>query len=289
MFGYVVVNKSELKFKEFDIYQSFYCGLCKKLKERGGNVSRLALTYDMTFIYMLLTGLYEPQTVYSPCKCVLHPLEKRHMRQNEYAEYVADMSVLMTCYKCRDDWNDEKKLTAKCMLSMLTKKNKDIVEKYPEKTDRIAQAMEQLSRGEEAGSDNVDEMAGFFGRIMADILVCKEDEWATVLSRMGFYLGKFIYILDAYEDIEEDKKKGRYNPLYKLYNNAEFEEECRQILTMMIAECSREFEKLPILENVDILRNILYSGVWVRFENIRAKRNMKQNTGVGDANEQEEI
>ena len=288
MFGYVIVNKAELKFKEFDIYQSFYCGLCKKLKENGGNVSRLALTYDMTFVYMLLTGLYEPKTVYCPCKCVLHPLEKRYMRQNEYADYVADMSVLMTCYKCRDDWNDEKKLTAKCMLEMLTKKNKYIVEKYPEKTKRIAQAMEQLSRREKAGSDNVDEMAGIFGRIMAEILVCKEDEWATVLSRMGFYLGKFIYILDAYEDIEEDKKKGHYNPLCKLYEGADFEEECRQILTMMIAECSREFEKLPILENVDILRNILYSGVWVRFDNIRTKRAAKESPKDLETEGQEE-
>lgn len=277
MFGYIVVNKAELKFKEFDIYQSYYCGLCKKLKERGGNVSRLALTYDMTFVYMLLTGLYEPQTVCSTCKCVLHPLEKRQMRQNVCAEYVADMSVLMTCYKCRDDWQDEKKLTAKCMLAMLTKKNKDIVEKYPEKTKRIADNMEQLARGEEDCSDDVDSMAGLFGRIMADILVCREDEWTTVLSRMGFYLGKFIYILDAYEDVEEDKKKGCYNPLSRMYESPDFEENCRQILTMMIAECSREFEKLPILENADILRNILYSGVWVCFENIREKRREKDN------------
>lgn len=277
MFGYVVVNKAELKFREYDVYQSYYCGLCKTLKERGGNVSRLALTYDMTFIYMLLSGLYEPETVHCPCKCVLHPIEKRQMRKNLYAEYVADMSVLMTCYKCRDDWQDEKKFSAKCMLQMLTKKNQYIVEKYPQKAERVAQAMEELAKGEERNSTDLDEMSGFFGRIMADILVCKEDEWSNVLSRMGFYLGKFIYILDAYEDIEEDLKKGRYNPLCKMYQSANFEDECGQILTMMIAECSREFEKLPILENVDILRNILYSGVWVRFKNIREKRSESRN------------
>ena len=276
MFGYVVVNKAEMKFKEFDVYQSFYCGLCKCLKERGGNVSRLALTYDMTFVYMLLTGLYEPETTCSPCKCVLHPLEKRTMRRNAYAEYVADMSVLMTCYKCRDDWQDEKKVTAKCMLGLLAKKNGDIVRRYPEKTKRIAHAMEQLAKGESENSTNLDEMAGFFGNIMAEILVCREDEWEPVLSRMGFYLGKLIYILDAYEDIEKDKKEENYNPLFKLYESPDFEEECRQILTMMIAECSREFEKLPILENVDILRNILYSGVWVRYEAVNKKREQQE-------------
>lgn len=276
MFGYIVVNKAEMKFKEFDVYQSFYCGLCKCLKERSGNVSRLALTYDMTFVYMLLTGLYEPETICSPCKCVLHPLEKRTMSRNAYAEYVADMSVLMTCYKCRDDWQDEKKVTAKCMLGLLTKKDGDIVRRYPEKTERIARAMEQIAKGESEKSANLDEMAGFFGNIMAEILVCREDEWEPVLSRMGFYLGKFIYIMDAYEDIEKDKKEGNYNPLFKLYESPDFEEECRQILTMMIAECSREFEKLPILENVDILRNILYSGVWVRYEAVNKKREQQE-------------
>lgn len=272
MFGYIAVNKAEMKFKDFDIYQSFYCGLCKCLKERGGNMARLALSYDMTFVYMLLTGLYEPETQACACKCALHPFEKRCMRRNEYAEYVADMSVLMTCYKCRDDWQDDKKLSARCMLQMLSGKNKSIIKRYPEKTERIAAAMERLAAGEHANSSNLDEMAGLFGNIMAEMLVCKEDEWEPVLSRMGFYLGKFIYILDAYEDIEKDLKDGNYNPLYKLYQTPDFEGECRQILTMMIAEGSREFEKLPILENVDILRNILYSGVWVRYEAVSKKR-----------------
>lgn len=278
MFGYIVVNKAEMKFKEFDVYQSFYCGLCKRLKEKSGNLSRLALSYDMTFVYMLLTGLYEPETTHEPCKCILHPLEKRSMRQNEFADYVADMSVLMTCYKCRDDWQDDRKFTAKCMLGMLAKQNNDILKKYPEKAERIAAAMEQLANGERAKSTNLDEMAGIFGSIMAEILVCKEDEWEPVLSKMGFYLGKFIYIMDAYEDIEKDRKDGNYNPLYKLYETPDFEGECGQILTMMIAECSREFEKLPILENVEILRNILYSGVWVRYEAVRKKREQQVET-----------
>ena len=92
------------------------------------------------------------------------------------------------------------------------------------------------------------------------------------LLRLGFFLGKFIYLLDAYEDIEQDLKKGTYNPLKKRYEEPGFEEECRQILTMMMSECCKEFEQLPILQNVDILRNILYSGVWCRYEIVRKKR-----------------
>ena len=89
---------------------------------------------------------------------------------------------------------------------------------------------------------------------------------------MGFYLGKFIYLLDAYEDVYEDRKKGRYNPFTIKCDDPDFEEEVRTILTMMMAECSREFEKLPILDNVEILRNIIYSGVWYRYEAVNQKR-----------------
>ena len=100
----------------------------------------------------------------------------------------------------------------------------------------------------------------------------KEDEWKECLSRMGFFLGKYIYIIDAYEDIEKDLKKGNYNPFKEIYKNEDFDNFVERILTMIISECAREFENLPIIEDVDILRNILYSGVWAKFKAIRNKR-----------------
>lgn len=286
MFGYVVANKAELKIREYEVYQSYYCGLCKCLKERGGNFSRMSLSYDMTFIYMLLSGLYEPEEKTEPCKCVLHPLEKRTMRKNEIADYVADMSILMMYYKCQDDWDDERKISRKAMMGALGGKYRAVSGRYKEKIERIRELMEELRKGEEENSADIDAMSGLFGMIMAELLVYREDDWAPILSRMGFFLGKFIYILDAYDDMEEDKKKGRYNPLYKLYETVDFEGDCRQILTMMIAECSREFEKLPILQNIEILRNILYSGVWGRYESVSAARQEKmknaESKGVGN-------
>ena len=92
------------------------------------------------------------------------------------------------------------------------------------------------------------------------------------LRRMGFYLGKFIYILDAYDDVEKDVKNGNYNPFAEKYIMKGFDEQVRQLLIMMMAQTCREFEKLPIIKYTDILRNILYSGVWCRFEMIARKR-----------------
>lgn len=272
MFGYIVINKKEMKFKEFDIYHSYYCGLCRVLKDRYGRVGQLSLSYDMTFILMLLTGLYEPETKVDSCRCVAHPLEKHETRTNLFTEYVADMNVLLTRYKCEDDWEDEKKLTKLLYGSLLARKSGKIRELYSEKLRKICLMMKDITDAEKAGDKDIDTMAGLFGKVMAEIVVCREDEWSEILWRFGFYLGKFIYLLDAYEDIEEDIRKGTFNPLKKKYEDPDFEESSRIILTMMMSECCKEFEQLPILENVEILRNILYSGVWCRYEMIREKR-----------------
>ena len=107
---------------------------------------------------------------------------------------------------------------------------------------------------------------------MAEIMLYQDDEWKELLNQFGFFLGKFIYLMDAYEDIEDDLKDNNYNPLKELYKKPEFEDMIHQILTMMMAECSRAFEQLPLIDDIDILRNVLYSGVWYRYEQVREKR-----------------
>lgn len=278
MFGYIIVNKDEMKFKEFDIYHSYYCGLCRSLKERYGAAGQVSLSYDMTFLLMLLSSLYEPETEESECRCIAHPFEKHLTRRNLLTDYIADMNVLFTCYKCRDDWEDEKKLTKLVYGKFLEGKSKKMQELYAGKVRKISLLMQNYSEAEEAGKEDIDTMAGLFGKVMAEIVACREDEWSENLRRFGFYLGKFIYLMDAYEDVEEDIKKGNYNPLKKKYEQPDFEEECRVILTMMMSECCKEFEKLPILENAEILRNILYSGVWCRYEAVREKRMQTKTT-----------
>ena len=110
MYGYIVVDQPELKFREFDKYRSYYCGLCDSLAEAHGLKGQISLSYDMTFLVILLTGLYEPETIYSEERCVTHPLRKHPVRRNVVSDYVADMNVLLTYYKCMDDWYDEKKV-----------------------------------------------------------------------------------------------------------------------------------------------------------------------------------
>lgn len=272
MFGYIAVNKSEMKFREFDIYHSYYCGICRELKKKYGGLGQLSLSYDMTFLAILLTGLYEPETRVGSCKCVAHPFESHETRNNIFTEYAADMNMLFACYKCQDDWEDERKFGKYAYGRMLEAKAGRLKKEYADKVRTISLMMQDFSDAERSGDADIDTLAGLFGRIMAEIMAAREDEWADNLRRLGFFLGKFIYLCDAYEDVEKDIRKGMPNPLKQKFESPDFEEECKTILMMMISECCKEFEKLPILENVEILRNILYSGVWCRYETIHETR-----------------
>lgn len=272
MFGYVVMNKPEIKFKDFDLYRSFYCGLCRELKDRYGISGQISLTYDMTFVVILLSALYEPPTRKGTTRCIIHPVRKQPVRRNAVTGYAADMNVLLTYHKCRDDWEDEKKAMALGYSKVLQGKVRKLDKKYPEKSRRIQELLKELSEMEKAGEHDIDKMSGCFGRIMEEIFAWKQDVWENSLRRMGFFLGKFIYLLDAYDDVEEDVKNKDYNPFAEKYTMEGFEGEVRQILMMMMAETCREFEKLPIIKYGDILRNILYSGVWCRFEEVSRKR-----------------
>lgn len=281
MFGYILVNKPELKFKEFDSYQAYYCGLCKALKETCGRKGQMCVNYDITFLEMLLTSLYEPKSEVFLSRCVLHPFEKRPRVKNDIVNYCADMTLYLRYLKCEDDWKDERKILSLLHGSSLRKQIRRIQAKYPDKCSSIMRWMNELSKCEEAEERDIDKTAGLFGRVFAEIFLWKEDEWSEELMGMGFYLGKFIYLMDAYEDLDSDQKKKLYNPWNSKKEKTNFEEYVHETLTMMMAECSKRFEELPIIENANILRNILYSGVWGRYHLVRDKK-MKKQKGTVD-------
>ena len=104
MFGYIIMNKPEAKIKDFDLYRSFYCGLCRELREHYGISGQISITYDMTFVLLLLSGLYEPSTRKGTTRCAVHPVHPQPVRKNEITRYAADMNILLTYYKCMDDW-----------------------------------------------------------------------------------------------------------------------------------------------------------------------------------------
>lgn len=283
MFGYIITNYDELKIKDFKTYHAYYCGLCRSLRERSGVSSQISLTYDMTFLGLLLSSLYEDGNVSTAeCRCIAHPGNKHLYVKSDCLNYAADMNIVMTYYKCVDDWNDEKKILKVFYGHLLKKKEKRLFPYYEEKIKIITENLANLYMAEKQDCKDLDEVSGYFGRICEAIFVYKKDEWSDFLAKIGFYLGKFIYLLDAYEDLEEDKKKKCFNPLVGIQaqKKEKFDEFVHQILLMMMSNVGRAFERLPIVTNASILKNIIYSGVWQKYNKIVNKideDNLKKN------------
>ena len=272
MYGYVLINQSELKFKEYDLYRAYYCGFCRRLRDKYGLRGQITLSYDMTFLIMLLSDLYDAEDALSSSKCIAHPFEKHPTRINEFTDYAADMNMILSYYSCVDDWQDEKKLTKLVLSGLLKAGQENAGKNYGKKAAVVRDRLDKLHACEKEGDTDIDRAGGYFGEIMAELFAVYEDEWEDTLRRIGFFLGKFIYIMDAYEDMEKDKKSGSYNPLLSVAGRPDFEEYVKQILTMMMAQCCEAFEALPCVENLVILRNILYSGVWTRYNNLQERR-----------------
>ena len=264
MFGYVTGNWKELNKDQQARYGAVYCGICRRLQAQSGGISRLGLSYDMAFLALLLMSLYEPEETSGKDPCLLHPVKRRAWVDNEYIRYSADMNGILAYYNCLDDWQDDKKLSAKLMARTYEKSLADIEERYPRQAAAIRECLETLSRLEKENCRNPDEPAGAFGRLMAEVLTYREDLWAPSLRKMGDALGRFIYLMDAVVDYDRDKRKGKYNPFLAMggpKDPARWEE----YLVLTMGSATTEFEKLPLVQDKALLDNILYSGVWVTY------------------------
>ena len=270
MFGYVMANVEELPEEQKTRYSAVYCGICRQIRARASNLSRLGLSYDMAFLALLLMSLYEPEEISGGNACMLHPIQKRPWVDNEYVRYAADMNVALAYYNCLDDWQDDKKLTAKAMAGVFEKHMPQIRQQYPRQCGAIETCIEELSRLEHGNCDNPDETANCFGRLMGELLVYRDDLWAATLRQLGFSLGRFIYLTDAAVDFRRDQKKKKYNPFLAMGTGEDFGR-WEQYLVLAMARCTEAFEKLPLVQDKALLDNILYSGVWMNFRRMQRK------------------
>ena len=262
MFGYVSVDVSELSEEEKLRYNSVYCGICRNIRSRSSNPARLALSYDMAFLALLLSSLYEPEETAGPNACILHPVKKKPWVDNEYIRYAADMNVALAYYNCLDDWRDDGKLTARTAAKLLEKSYPGIRERYPRQCAAIESCISRLSSLEKENCPNPDEPAGCFGALMAELMVYHEDLWADDLRGLGYALGRFIYLADAAVDYRSDLKKRKYNP-YIAMGTGENRPQWEQYLLLAMGRCTEHFERLPLVQDKALLDKILYSGVWV--------------------------
>lgn len=273
MFGYVVVNRETLSPENEARFRAYYCGLCKALRKRHGLTGALTLSNDMTFLSIVLSALYEPEEQSGREICVNHPFKKHDWILSEAADYAADMNIMLAYHLCMDAWRDEKKPLSLAEAGLIKKGYEKVVKLYPEKCEFVGDMIRALSDIEAKGPDgDIDKPTNLTGELIGEIFAYKDDEWKKPLTRMGAALGRFIYIMDAYDDLPRDLKKKCYNPLKPIANVEDFEDRCLDMLTMHIAECTAEFEDLPIIKDSGIIRNILYSGVWSKYAYIQSRK-----------------
>lgn len=273
MFGYVTPNSKKLDEQALEEYRAGYCGICRRLNERTGTIGRCMLSYDMTFLYALLTALYEPETERGSARCIVHPAKKQPYAVNEFSDYVADMNFLLGYHKLADNWQDDKNIICGAGTGVLKKRYEKISAERRAQVQVIEHEMKNLHDIETSGVPvEMDAAANCFGRVLGSIFAIRQDMWQGALYEVGAALGRFIYMMDAYEDLPRDEKKGLYNPLAPIASAPDFEQRAYELLTIPMVECTRAFETLPLADGIETLRNILYAGVWSRFEMIHAKR-----------------
>jgi hypothetical protein len=229
----------------------------------------------MTFLSILLSSLYNLGEQQENCVCTVRPIPHPCIG-NEVVSYCADMNLILAYYQALDDWKDDKKKRAKQKSDALAKYLPEINKKWPRQCRVIAEKLKDLSEMEKANELNPDLPMNCFGELLGELFLwppgiaaCNANpsgaaapgsgfpEYTAPLKAMGAALGRFIYLLDACNDLKRDIKKQRYNPLV-----AQGGGDFTPLLTMMMAECTRAFDELPVNRDSGILRNVLYSGVW---------------------------
>lgn len=266
MFGFVVADFGALTEQQLRRYRGAYCGLCRALQERHGELSRLTLNYDMTFLILLLGSMYEPEERSGSGRCIPHPLHRRDWWQSRFTDYAADMNVALAYFNLLDDWSDDRNLPALGGAKLFEKHYARVAAQWPRQCAAMEESLAALHAAESDAFSAPDAAANCFGTLMGELFSPEEDSvWAPRFRAFGAALGRFIYMMDACVDFERDRKKGAFNPLVRLWPDGADEEAKFSLLKMMIGECAEEFEKLPLLQDADILRSVLYSGVWTQY------------------------
>ena len=273
MFGYIIANADNLPVERWARFREFYCGLCRVLRRKYGALGGMTLSYDMTFMGMLLNALYEPGERLGEERCAAHPLKRHRYVESPVLDYCADMNVALSYHKCLDNWRDDKNPISAAEAKLLTGAYRQIQAAWPEPCRAIEAWLDEIHRIEADDIAAVDPPVNATGRMLGRLFQYRPgDVWAESLGIIGDGLGRFIYLMDAYDDLPGDVRRGNYNPLKALRDRDDYEAFCRDAMLMAVADATREFELLPIEQDADVLRNILYSGIWSKYVLIRRKR-----------------
>ena len=286
MLGYVKVFKPELKVREYEVYCGYYCGVCKSIGKRYGQLPRMTLSYDAAFLALLLESVSDAHDAPTQEHCIAHPfIKKKTIIRNTAIDYAADVMLILAWYKLLDDANDEGKLYAKGTMAAFRSVFKKLRKRHSVLCTRIEEHLAELSALEKEKCAHLDMATEAFSKIMESIFeegykaLCSYDEDQSALfGTIGYHMGKWIYLIDAVDDIEDNLETGAYNPLiYRFgYESSESAEDFRKRIEddlnfnlyhylAMIGNC---LDTLEIKKNKGIIDNVIYFGLNRKTEEI---------------------
>ena len=266
MFGYITPFIPELKVRDKELYQSYYCGLCRALGKYGLG-SKLSLTYDAAFAAALLSGVCGKEPQFTKRSCAVHPLRGKNpmVEYDDIMDYCAGVCVLLAKYKLLDDAQDGRPIR-KAGLPVLARGIRRAEKKYPEAARVLKEGLEKFAKLESEGDADPDDAPLLFGSLLGELLsACPylSEEARPLVKEMGSKLGGYVYVIDDWDDRDEDKKHGSYN-IFAISDFEDPRETCSALLDMYINSAVLAYDLLDITANKSLLDNIMYIGLGAR-------------------------
>ena len=283
MIGYIKAYKPELKVKDYEVYKGIYCSLCKQLGKRYTPVAQLLLSYDYAFLLLIMMAISPDCPAFKTKRCHYNPLVKCNCCENDAISLCADLTVIISYYKVKDNIRDSrifKKLIICLLLPFIAMMHVKAKRRIPEYEKAIADTMLAQTMIEDSNFVTVDEAAEPTARALSKIFSMGESdlEQKIVLERLGYMLGRWVYIIDAVDDLADDIKNNSFNPFQSNYSNndspqqkEQFFEYAGEILSTTAGEAVLAFELLEINRFREIIDNILYDGLTKTADGILAK------------------
>lgn len=278
MFGYIHPLKPEMKLKDYEKFRAYYCGICHSIKERTGQVSRLALTYDACFYAIFLDSLYkDSKTSFHSCRCVRHPVKRRPVTvRSDCTDYAADVNVILGWYQLQDRYMDGDPIKAKVAMAFMKRGFEKCQKRYPELCDNVSARLDDLHRLEKEKCTNIDLVSETFADILK-MISCPDflnlaEHTKEAVQWFGYNLGKWLYLIDAFDDMEKDVEKKQYNPFLTRYeydpdtmDMESFKNRIRPQAEFILVNCLDQITKsyglIEVFRNQDIIENIIYMGM----------------------------
>ena len=263
MFGYICPKTCELKVCEYENYKSYYCGLCKVIRKNYSNYAALFLSNDCVFMYILFSALSDSVPVFKKNNCILHGSKCKYKFFDDGSDYAAAICVLLSAAKIKDDVMDSGKLKSKMAASFIKKAQKKAEKKYPEAAKAVSDMTSAVLELENKKSSDIDALAHSFACMLGKLFEQADETSWEQLYDLGYNIGRYVYLIDAIDDLEKDKQSGEYNVFFEKFgeDTQAAKKSARFNLMISLAQAKKALDSLTVKKNQGILFNIITVGL----------------------------